>query len=418
MKRRVFLGLALALACAALPSAAAPPGPTPAELLGASGDAYFTDWLNDYYVRSLAAGVSKAVMDRELSGLSPDPRVTASDAGQPEFARTVGEYVNGAVTDSSAAIGAKKGAAITQLGAIEKTYGVPREVLLAVWAMESGYGASQGDKDIIRSLATLAALGRRRAWAEGELTAALGIISSGQATRAQLKGSWAGAMGQTQFIPSAYLSTAIDGDGDGKRDIWGSAPDALASAANLLVKGGWRRGERWAVEVKLAKGFDFGLSEGPKQVPAWWAEKGAKRADGKAWSAADAAAPAQLILPAGSTGPAFLIFANHMAIRTYNNSLAYALAVGLLADRIAGAGPLKTPWPAEVRLSLTDRMAAQEALAKLGYNPGSADGVVGVGTRQSLRAWQKARGLPADGYLSPDMVKKLKAEVAAKAAGT
>jgi membrane-bound lytic murein transglycosylase B len=239
----------------------------------------------------------------------------------------------------------------------------------------------------------------------------LGRITS----RAQLKGSWAGAMGQTQFIPSAYLATAIDGDGDGKRDIWGSTPDALASAANLLVKGGWRRGEAWAREVILPKGFDYGLSEGPKEVPSWWAAKEVKRADGLPWRPADAAAPAALILPAGAHGPAFLIFANHMAIRTYNNSLAYALAVGLLADRIAGGGPLKTPWPAETRLSLTDRMAAQEALAKLGYNPGSADGVVGVGTRQSLRAWQKARGLPADGYLSPEMVKKLKAEVAAKA---
>jgi membrane-bound lytic murein transglycosylase B len=413
MKRRAFLGLALS--AAALPSVAAPQSPTPAELLGATGDAYFTDWLNDFYARSVAAGVAKPLLDRELSGLSPDPRVTASDAGQPEFARTVGEYVNGVVTAGSVALGVKKAQAVPQLAAIEKTYGVPREILVAVWAMESGYGASQGDKDIIRSLATLAALGRRRAWAEGELTAALTIIGSGQATRAQLKGSWAGAMGQTQFIPSAYLATAIDGDGDGKRDIWGSTPDALASAANLLVKGGWRRGEAWAREVILPKGFDYGLSEGPKEVPSWWAAKEVKRADGLPWRPADAAAPAALILPAGAHGPAFLIFANHMAIRTYNNSLAYALAVGLLADRIAGGGPLKTPWPAETRLSLTDRMAAQEALAKLGYNPGSADGVVGVGTRQSLRAWQKARGLPADGYLSPEMVKKLKAEVAAKA---
>ncbi|HWA63366.1 MAG TPA: lytic murein transglycosylase [Caulobacteraceae bacterium] len=407
MHRRDFLSLA---AFAAVPGAALT-GPTPAELLGASGEPYFIDWLNDFYPRALAAGATKAVLDRELSGLSPDPRVTAMDARQPEFARPISDYINGVVTPDRIALGAKKRQSVPQLAAIEKTYGVPRDILIGVWAMESGFGAIQGDMDVVRSLATLAAQGRRRAWAEGELTSALKIIASGDATRSQLRGSWAGAMGQTQFIPSAYLTTAVDGDGDGKRDIWGSAPDALASAANLLVKGGWRRGEGWAREVVLAKGFDYGLTEGPKDVPAWWASKGARRADGLPWTGADAAAPAQLLLPAGAKGPAFLIFPNHMAIRTYNNSVAYALGVGLLADRIGGAGPLKTPWPKETPLSLSDRMAAQEALVKLGFNPGSTDGVIGLNTRASLRAWQKARGLTADGYLSPDMIAKLKAEL-------
>ncbi|HEX7759968.1 MAG TPA: lytic murein transglycosylase [Caulobacteraceae bacterium] len=413
MQRRSFMTLALS-ACA-LPAAATPvptpAGPTPADLLGATGEPYFIDWLNDYYTRALAAGASKAVLDRELSGLSPDPRVSVQDAGQPEFARPVSVYINGVVSADRIAMGIRKRTAITQFPGIEETYGVPREILIGVWAMESGFGAMQGSMDIVRSLATLAALGRRRPWAEGELSAALKIIDSGEATRAQLKGSWAGAMGQTQFLPSAYLSTAVDGDGDGKRDIWGSAPDALASAANLLAKGGWRRGESWAREVILGHGFDYGLSEGPKEVPSWWLAKGAKRADGMAWSKADAAAAAALILPAGSTGPAFLIFANHMAIRTYNNSTAYALGVGLLADRMAGCGPLVTPWPKEVALSLTERMDAQTALAKQGFNPGTPDGTVGVNTRASLRAWQKARGLPADGYLSPDMVRRLRAEM-------
>jgi len=409
--------LALALSACALPSAAAPGGPTPADLLGATGEPYFLDWLNDYYTRALAGGTAKAVLDRELSGLSPDPRVSSRDASQPEFARPVSDYIRGVVTADRIALGIRKRTAISQFPAIEQTYGVPRDILIGVWAMESGFGALQGDMDVVRCLATLAALGRRRGWAEGELTAALKIIASGEATRAQLKGSWAGAMGQTQFIPSAFLSTAVDADGDGKRDIWGSAPDALASAANLLAKGGWRRGESWHREVTLRPGFDYGLSEGPKDVPGWWESKGARRADGQAWSKADAAAPASLILPCGLGGPAFLIFQNHMAIRTYNNSIAYALGVGLLADRFAGGGPLKTPWPKETPLSLTDRMDAQTALQKLGYNPGQPDGVVGLNTRQSLRAWQKARGLPADGYLSPDMIRRLKAEAGGGKAG-
>jgi membrane-bound lytic murein transglycosylase B len=275
--------------------------------------------------------------------------------------------------------------------------------------MESKFGAQMGGMDIIRCLATLAALGRRRAWAESELMAALKILADGDAPRERLKGSWAGAMGQTQMLPSTYLSSAADGDGDGKRDIWGSAPDALASAANLLAKDGWRRDEDWAREVILPAGFDYGLSEGPSEVPYWWAGKGALRADGAAWSAADAAAKCILLLPSGAAGPAFLALPNHFVIRKYNNSLAYALAVGLLADAFAGAPPLVRPWPQETPLSLDDRLAAQTALASLGYNPGQADGVIGLGTRQALRAWQQAEGIPADGYLSTEVVARLKA---------
>jgi lytic murein transglycosylase len=279
--------------------------------------------------------------------------------------------------------------------------------------METGFGSIQGDFDVVRSMATLAAQGRRRDFAEDQLIAALRIIGSGEFDRARLKGSWAGAMGQTQFIPTSFLTTAVDGDGDGKRDIWRSAPDALASAANLLAKGGWTVGQTWAREVTAPPGFDFSLTEGPRQVPAWWAAKGVRRADGVAWPEADAAAPAQLVAPAGASGPLFLVFPNHFAIRKYNNSLAYSLAVGLLADRFAGRPPLVRPWPQETPLSLVDRMTSQRALSALGFDPGPVDGVIGLGARTALRAWQKARGLTADGYLSPDMVRRLKTEAGA-----
>jgi membrane-bound lytic murein transglycosylase B len=422
MDRRVFLALAAASVAGASVAqvstnatpAAAPP--RPADLLGATGEGYFIDWLNGFYAQALAAGVSRGIMDGALSGLSPDPRVLALDSRQPEFARPVGDYIRGAVSEQRIAVGRGKMQSIPELQTIEQVWGVPREILIAIWAMESRFGVQTGDMDVIRSLATLAALGRRRPWAEGELMACLKILGQGDAPRAMLRGSWAGAMGQTQMLPSTYLAYAADGNGDGRRDIWNSAPDALASAANLLSHDGWRRDEGWAREVVLPGGFDYGLAEGPADVPYTWSGRGAARADGQAWSAADAAAPCILLLPAGAQGPAFLALPNHFVIRKYNNSLAYALSVGLLADAFAGAPPPRAPWPVETTLSLNDRLAAQTALASLGYNPGNADGVIGVSTRQALRAWQKAQGLPADGYLSPDVVRRLRAAAMGAAA--
>ena len=393
------------------PSAAPVPAPTgPVQPPTATGDMLFDTWAAEFYGRAVQAGISPAILKREMAGLTPDPRVASLDGRQPEFSKPVSAYIAGVVTDGRVAIGARKRTEVAGLDAIEQRYGVPRDILLGIWAMESGFGVNQGDFDVIRCMATLAAQGRRRTFAEGELIAALKLIQSGEFSRAQLRGSWAGAMGQTQFIPSSFLATAVDGDGDGKRDIWGSSTDALASAANLLVKGGWTPGQGWAREVIAPPGFDFSLTEGPKETPAWWAERGVVRADGLPWTTADLAAPAQLVAPAGAKGPLFLLLPNHFAIRKYNNSIAYALGVGLLADRFGGMEPLKTAWPAEAPLSLVDRMTAQRALAAAGFNPGQPDGVVGMGTRSALRAWQKARGLTADGYLSPEMVQRLKAE--------
>lgn len=379
----------------------------------ASGDMIFDAWAAEFQGRALAAGISPSVLSRELAGLTPDPKVAALDSRQPEFSKPVGDYLKGVVTADRVAIGQRRRADMPELAVIEAKYGVPRDILLGVWALESGFGAIQGDNDVLRSLATLAAQGRRRGWAEGEMIAALKIIQSGEHPRTRLKGSWAGAMGQTQFIPTTFLSTAVDHDGDGRRDIWGSRADALASAANLLAKAGWNRGQDWAREVTVPADFDYSLTEGPRETPEWWAARGVKRADGRPWPAADAAAPAQLIAPAGADGPLFLLFPNHFALRQYNNSVAYALGVGMLADRFSGRPAVIKPWPNEQPLSLVDRMTAQRALAALGFDPGTPDGVVGMNTRKALRAWQKSRGLVADGYLSSEMVRRLRTEAGA-----
>jgi lytic murein transglycosylase len=425
MDRRVFLVLLLAGCADTSPqgplTAVTPPPPTPQPRTPSAptpipatpvpaGELAFDTWLADFRVRALAAGLSAELLDRELAGVTPDPKVISLDSRQPEFSKPVGDYIKGVISDDRVAVGRAKREQLAYLPTIEARYGVPRDILLAVWAMESAFGQLQGNFDVVRSMVSLAADGRRRAWAEGELIAALKIIDSGEVTRAQLKGSWAGAMGQTQFIPSSYRATAVDFDGDGRRDIWGSDADSLASAANLLAKGGWKPGVGWAKEVILPAGFDYSVTEGPREIPAWWEAKGVRRADGLPWTAADAASPAMLILPAGAAGPAFLALPNHFAIRTYNNSTSYALGIGLLADRFGGGDPPVTPWPVETPLSMSDRMAAQIALARVGFNPGPADGVIGAGTRKALRAWQQSQQLPADGYLSNDMVARLKAQ--------
>ena len=405
MARRLTLGLLLVSILAISPAASQSIVPPTA-----SGDMIFDAWASEFQGRALAAGIDSGILSREMADLKPDPGVAGADSRQPEFSKPISDYLKGVVTADRLAIGSRRRADLAAFPAIESRFGVPRDILLGVWALESGFGSIQGDRDAMRSLATLAAQGRRRAWAEGELIAILRIIESGEHPRSRLRGSWAGAMGQTQFIPSTYLATAVDQDGDGQRDIWNSSADALASAANLLAKAGWVQGQSWAREVTAPPGFDFSLTEGPKELPDWWAERGVVAADGRAWSPQDLAGQAQLAAPAGASGPLFLLFPNHFAIREYNNSLAYALGVGLLADRFAGGRPLVRAWPLEVSLSLLDRMTAQRALAALGFDPGTPDGVVGMGTRRSLRAWQKSRGLVADGYLSGDMVARLKAE--------
>ncbi len=383
---------------------------------GPAGDSdpLFDAWLQGFIDRAVGAGWSRPGLTAVFTGVTSDARVIKADRAQPELSKPIGDYMNAAVSERRVSQGvALHTADASWLDPIAANYGVPPQILIAIWGMESSYGQIQGGYDVVRSLATLAAEGRRKDWAESELFAALRILITAQAQRTQLKGSWAGAMGQTQFTPSDYLAWAVDGDGDGKRDIWGSSPDALASTGNFMAnKAAWRRGESWAREVILPEPFDYSLAEATKQPWAAWASLGVRTADGLPVDTADASEPAGLILPAGWTGPAFLAFPNHYAIRAYNNSMAYALAVGLIADRVDGAPPLLKPWPQEQPIPLADRIAAQESLARLGYDPGVADGVLGLKTRQAARQWQKSRSLPADGYLTFWLIQRLKADAA------
>jgi lytic murein transglycosylase len=394
------------------PAAPAPAAPQPAPPAPSTPAAQpgFEAWRADFIVRAVAQGWDRSFLERELGALTPNPQIVSLDRRQPEFSRPVGDYVRSALSADRITRGREYLASHPRLSEIERRFGVPAPVLIGIWAQESAFGRVQGDFDVIRSLATLAHDGRRREWAEAQLLDALRIVRSGAAARTQLKGSWAGAMGQTQFMPENYLKLAVDGDDDGRVDIWGSDVDALASAANLLSKAGWTPGQSWAVEVIAPSNFDFSLSDSEKQTPAWWEARGVRRADGRPWSVADAGAQATLLLPAGARGPAFLAFPNHYVIRRYNNSVAYALAVGLLGDRIGGGPDLVTPWPAETPLSRDQRVAAQTALAQLGFDPGAPDGVIGSGTRAALRQWQKSRGRLADGYLTAELVTALKAE--------
>jgi lytic murein transglycosylase len=320
MDRRVFLLLTLAGAAdpAPLPpplGPAAPASDTQISAPGPTGDPRFDAWRSAFMVRALAEGLPADVLAREFDGLTPDPRVLALETRQPEFSKPLGDYVRGVVSDDRVSIGRRKLAQLAWLPDVERRYGVPAEILLAIWAVETAFGTVQGDYDALRSLATLAASGHRQDWAETQLIALFRIIAEGDATRAQLRGSWTGALGQPQFEPTQYLSTAVDADGDGRRDIWTSSEDALASAANLLAQAGWRRGQLWAREMILPPGFDYGLAEGPAQDLAAWTALGLRTADGLGWSAADAGAAAVLLTPVGAKGPAFLALPNHFVIR-------------------------------------------------------------------------------------------------------
>jgi len=363
----------------------------------------FDGWKQGFLSR--LGGARRDRYERELAGLTPDPSVIRLDRNQPEFSRPAGAYVQSAASATRIAQGRARTDRVPW--EVTQRFGVPTEILVSIWGNESAFGAIQGDYDVIRSLATLAYEGRRRDWAEGELKNALDIVIDGRRDRAGLKGSWAGAMGQTQFMPDAYLRLGVDQTGDGKVDIWGSDADALASAANLLARAGWKPGQTWGYEVTLPAGFDYSEAEGARHTWRDWSRRGVALARGGAPNAAEALEDGVVLLPQGARGPAFLALPNHYVIRRYNNSVSYALAIGLTADGIAGRPGLVATWPDDAPISRDQRIGTQRALTALGFDTQGIDGVIGTNTRTALRRWQIANNRLADGYLTAALADEL-----------
>lgn len=426
-RRRLLNGSALLLtliqlsACAEPPMSSAPAAPAaqvqPAPSIAvvaaapvAVAQQSFSEWRDGFRREALAAGIDSATFERAFAGVTPDPAVIRADRSQPEFARPVWEYLESAASLSRVRNGQRLLAEHAEtLNRIEQRYGVERNTLVAIWGMESNFGANTGNMSVIRSLATLAHEGRRPQFAHDQLLAALTILEQGDVQPQRMQGSWAGAMGQTQFIPTTYQRYAVDFDGDGRRDIWDSTADALASTANYLQASGWQTGQSWGMEVRLPEGFDYALADPEQRKPlSEWLALGIRPLNAPPQAAAGTQS-ASLLLPAGHRGPAFLVLDNFRSILKYNNSTAYALAISLLGERFGGGGMIYGSWPRwERQLSRSERIELQERLSQHGHDTGAADGIIGANTRRAVRASQQQLGWPTDGYPNYRLLEQLR----------
>jgi membrane-bound lytic murein transglycosylase B len=348
-------------------------------------------------------GITTATFDAALAGITPDSRVLAATRRQPEYGKPFGAYMESIVSPSRIATGQRKLAQWSDtLRAVQTKFGVEPAIIVAIWGIESSFGGGEEPWDVFRSLATLAYARFQQPYFHDELLSAMKILQAGQVPRRQFVGSWAGAMGQTQFMPSSYLKFAVDLDGDGRADIWTSVPDVLGSIANYLQKWGWQSGLSWGFEVILPAGFDFQTSRGTFRQ---WADRGLKRADG---GRLPDTGDAILFLPSGAAGPAILVTANFIALKQYNNSDAYALAVAHLADRMRGLGPIRAAWPAnDFQPSRAERIALQHRLADLGYKVHDFDGHFDFDLRDNIRELQGQYGMVPDGYPSRAFMDRL-----------
>jgi membrane-bound lytic murein transglycosylase B len=405
-----LLSLVLLAAAYALPvaaSTAAPPSPD---------DQAFVQFVHDFRSTALAAGIAAETYDAALGKASRLQRVSDLNLNQPEFANPVWSYLDTAVSaqriSDGRALLVGDGAI---LAPIESKYGVPKEILVSIWGNESDYGRSMGRFNMFEALATLAYDGPRTDYARPQLIAALKMMQLQKYDAANMTSSWAGAFGQTQFVPTTFLNQAVDGDGDGKIDLWFSVPDALASTANVISAAGWKFGKPWGFEVALPKNFAYEDADlDHTMTVAAWTKRGVKTIAGGELAVSDEAA--SVYLPAGAGGPAFLVFPNFKSILKYNNAASYALAVCLLADQLKGAPAVVASWPRDqVPLNRDERMALQAALAKLGFDIGKIDGLLGSKARAALRAWQKAHALSADGYATEDLLTRVAIEAQRKA---
>ncbi|MBL4812430.1 MAG: lytic murein transglycosylase [Rhodobacteraceae bacterium] len=369
----------------------------------------FDAWLAGYWGRATAGGIAPETLQAAFAQAGYIPEVIAKDRNQAEFGMPLADYLALVVSDSRIADGREMLARHAPLLAqIETRYGVEKEVIVAVWGMESAYGARRGHFPLISALATLAYDGRRGKFFERQLTAALQIVQAGDVAPARMLGSWAGAMGHTQFIPTSYLALAVDFGGEGRRDIWRDDPtDALASTAHFLAQSGWQTGQPWGLEGRLPDGFDYGLAQrSVRHSPVYWAQLGVRAADGRPLRVQG---KASILLPVGAAGPAFMIFGNFAAIERYNNAEAYVIGIGHLSDRLRGGGALRSTWPAGARpLSLAQRREMQGLLSEAGYSTKGVDGHLGPNTSSAIRTYQQAAGLAVDGYASLSLLERLR----------
>ena len=387
----------------ALPVAAQTPTEAP------RSEAGLRDWINTFRPKALEAGISAEIFDRAMADVSYAPKVVERDRNQSEFTKTIWDYLGTAVSDQRINNGqtAQKRER-KALEAIEARYGVPAAILTAIWGLESAYGTFRGSDPVLTSMASLAYDARRAEFFEDQVIAALRIVQSGDTSLQSLKGSWAGAMGHTQFMPGSFIDHAVDWNGDGKRNIWGDDPqDALASSAAYLKANGWVTGQPWGIEVRIPEGFDYLLAN--REVlknPAEWATLGIRDTQGN--SVPDHGT-ASILLPAGAEGAAFMVFKNFEVLESYNTADAYVIAVGHLADRIGGAEPLKGEWPLQDRaLSYAERIELQELLTAQGFDTQKIDAKIGPLTVNAVRGWQVAQGEVPDGYASPRFLERLR----------
>lgn len=369
----------------------------------------FQRWIASFRTIALRRGISPRTFDAAFRGVQLNPVVLSREANQSEFVTPIWDYLASAVSEQRIQTGREMMAHYSDLlDRIQARYGVDKRVVVAIWGIESAYGAHRGSFPLVEALATLAYEGNRRSFFETQLIDALKILQHGDVAPAQMTGSWAGAMGHTQFMPSSYLAYAVDFTGDGKRDIWSNNPaDALASTAAYLAKMGWHAGQPWGLEVTLPRGFDYAQTgHQVSRSPAEWARLGVRPAHG---ARLPEAGPGHLLLPAGANGAAFLIFHNFDVIGRYNAADAYVLAVGLLADRIGGAAPLVGAWPSNGRgLTFDERVELQTRLTAAGFNTEGTDGMIGPKTIAALRAFQRSVGMVPDGYASLDVLRRLR----------
>jgi membrane-bound lytic murein transglycosylase B len=368
----------------------------------------FRAYIQSLWPEAASHGVSRQTFDAAFRGVSYDPKVIAQTERQAEVIKPIWTYIAGAVTPSRIARGEEKAASYQSwFNKARQDYGVDPAVVVGIWGLETDFGGFAGSDNVIRSLATLAYARYRDDYFKDELIAALEILQEGDIGPREMKGSWAGAMGQTQFMPSSFLKFAVDFEGHGRRDIWTSAADAIGSTANYLKEHGWRAGQPWGFEVALPKGYALTAADSSAFAPfSAFAERGVKRADGRPLPQSG---EAQLLIPAGLNGPIFLVTPNFKVIKSYNNSTSYALAVALLGDRAMGGQDLAAAWPVHDKsLNMTQARDMQTRLKKMGYDVGKIDGKFGEAGQTALRAYQEKSGLTPDGYPTLALLQRLR----------